>query len=301
MRGAIDAGADRKNQERIVDAIDPAVVRNASDRLAKGALDGMLDSFDDPARQARLRKDFGDIAKGLQIPIRVDHIDRNTIGDIVDESMSRVMTPENGRRLRDGMHVMIDDAVATAFHRGSDEMGALGIGPALAVGARDLSKQATLGFQDAIDETAKKKRSGKLGDDEGNVLDSANRAATASMGMLPFIAVGLALFAATILGVVFWVGRRTRASRADITNRDQALLAVLEVFEAAHDAPWAGELNDLLRDKLHDRENADHLRRLLKAQRSTRPPSMPAHVTSQVSRKVRATKGTARALRPSDA
>lgn len=269
IEGAADAVADPQTQRRVADGIDPEVVQAMTGKVVDGAVDGTLDALSDPARKERLRKEFVDVTRGFQLPMSIAHIDPDTMANVLDASVDRLTTPERMMAFRAGVGLLVREVVSSGFAQAREELGRTDVEGGASQGARDLAKQMTLGFQDAIDENARRKKSGELSDDEGNVLDSVDRAGSGLL-WVPIGAAVAVLLVAGLIGAIIWAGRRVRASRADVAHRDQALAALMEVLTATDDKPWSREFRSMLSDKLHDRENVDHLRRLLKA----RPASL---------------------------
>lgn len=273
VEGVVESATNRDTQEKIVDGVDPKMVRAMTRKLVDGVVDGTLDALEDPARLAKLRRDFVEVTRGFELPMRIDHVDSRSIGDALDESIHRLGSPENMAKLGSGVSAIVREAVRSAFAQGREEMAEADVGASTSVMARDFAKQATLGFQDAIDETAERKREGTLPSDEGNVLDGAARAAKSGTVWLPVAIGAFVAFGLVLIGAVIWAGRRVRAARADLDTRDRALEALVEVLAATDDQPWSRELRRILSDTLGDRENVDHLRRLIRSKRDRAPAS----------------------------
>lgn len=95
---------------------------------------------------------------------------------------------------------------------------------------RELAKQATLGFQEAIDEVAEKRDQGAIPADKGNVLEAADRLAEGG-GMTLYLVAALAgLFAALLLAGAFWAVSRKRRYEREAARREQALEAAARVL-----------------------------------------------------------------------
>lgn len=91
---------------------------------------------------------------------------------------------------------------------------------------RELAKQATLGFQDAIDEVAEQRDKGAIPSEKGNVLEAVDKVAESGSTTLYMLGALAALFAVLLgAGLVWALGRRRRYDR-EAARRDQA-------FEAA--------------------------------------------------------------------
>lgn len=274
VAGAAEAIADPKNQQKIADGVDPKILQTMTGKIVDGVVDGSLDALGDPERQARLRKEFIEVTRGFQLPMSIAHIDSQTMADVVDASVERLTTPERMLALRAGVGMLVREVVSSAFAQSREELASTDVEAGVSHGARDLAKQVTLGFQDAIDENARRKREGELTDEEGNVLENVDRAGN-GLVWVPIGAAIAVVLVAGLIGAIIWAGRRVRASRADLAHRDHALEALMEVLAATDQKPWAREFRSMLSEKLHDRENVDHLRRLMKSRPSSIDPPPP--------------------------
>lgn len=271
VESIVDKTTDPAIQRQIAERIEPEYVQQTSNKLVSGVVDGSLDSLSQPERRTELRQVFSELLAGFQLPLAIQRIDKGSVGDIVDELIRRAFASD-GDKFKLVLRAAMHEIVAAAFEQVRAELEGQEIGKTLSAGAREMAKEATLGFQEAIDDTARQKRSGKLGADEGNVLDAANRAAQSSSSIVPIAVAAFVGFALALFGAILWAGRRRRVIRSDMASRDEALLAMVDVLRASEGKPWARELNQIVRDTIHDRENIDHLRQLLRKQGST-PPS----------------------------
>jgi hypothetical protein len=161
----IQAGTSDKNQEALVEAIEPERVEEATEKLAAGAADGWTDAMEDDQRQARIVEAVAPVVTSL-----------------VDESMEAVLSEEHLARIR------------------------------------ELAKQATLGFQDAIDEVAEQRDQGTIPSDQGNVLEAVDRVAEGgdtAIYVIGAIAVLLAVLAGAGVGWAFGRKRQGGTTRAE--------------------------------------------------------------------------------------
>ncbi len=271
VESAVDKATAADTQKMIAERVDPKYVQETSAKLLSGVVDGSLDSLGQPERRAELRQVFSELLAGFQLPLTIQGIDKNAVGDIVDELVRRAFSSDSDKA-KLVLRAAVQEIVAAAFEQVRHELEGQEIGKGLSAGAREMAKEATLGFQEAIDETAQKKRAGQLGTDEGNVLDAANRAAQSSSSVVPIAIAGFGGFALAVLGAILWAGRRRRITRSDLASRDEALLAMVDVIRASEGKPWSRELQQIVRDTIHDRENVDHLRQLLRKQSGAAPP-----------------------------
>lgn len=280
VEGGIDAMVDPQNQERVIDGLREENVERAVDKVVSGVVDGSLESMTVPERREAMRDAFVELTRGFQLPMRIDAIDRNTMGDIVDESLERVLTVENGDKVRAMVRVLLLELVSAAM----DVSEKAELGKHMQEGVRLIAKNAALGFQDAVDETAAQKRNGALPEDRGNLLMAADEAAKGGTSVMWLVAAGVSGFAIALLAAILWSGRRSRASRAALEDRDAALMALTAVLGQAQSKPWAGELRELLKESIYEKDCGSELRRILKAQQQATPVA-----TAPVAGKARST------------
>jgi len=102
---------------------------------------------------------------------------------------------------------------------------------------RELAKQATLGFQDAIDEVSKKQESGEIPSDEGNVLEAVDNLAEEGGKTLYVVGAIAALLALLLALAVAWGFRRRRRYERELGRRNEALEAAMRLL-AQHGMPF---------------------------------------------------------------
>lgn len=159
-----------ENQQATVEAIDPERVEQATEKLAAGATDGLVNALGEEERQERM-------AEALE-PM---------VSSIVDTAMAQALSDDQLLRVR------------------------------------ELAKQATLGFQDAIDEVKTKKEQGTIPEDQGNVLETADDLAeTGDVTFYLIAAFAALLFLILVVGAI-WALRRKRKYELEGARRDQAL------------------------------------------------------------------------------
>jgi hypothetical protein len=252
IEGGVEAIVDEETQKTLVRGIDEEIIAEKTDRLLSGALDGALRALDDERSE--------DLRRGVAA----------LTGEIVDESFSRLTSDENRDKVRAGVRGMMRDMIGAVADQSREELDGKNIGAMLSGGTRELAKQATLGFQDAIDETRAKKEAGRLPDHRGNVLDAAGRAAEGWSTLLWLAVAGIAGFAVALLGVMLLRARRSRITRDELARRDDALIALAGAIKATEGQPWSADLRTALKDALRDDERGDYLRKVLRENRDLR-------------------------------
>jgi hypothetical protein len=247
IEGAVEATTDPALQQKIVDSIEPERVAEGTEALTAGMTDGVLDALEEPRRQQR-------IAGAMNA----------AVGGTLDAALSSALSEGNQGRVRQLVRGMVHDAVSTSFQTARAEMQG---GDTLGASVREVTKQATLGFQDAIDETRRKKESGAMGEDEGNVLSAAGKAAEEGGRALTIAGVGLGVFAIILLLVIIWAVKRRRSHRQEVADRDAALELLAETIKATKDEDWSPELQASLRRAAREHGGgAQHLSKVLRGQ-----------------------------------
>lgn len=148
-------------------------------------------------------------------PERVEQGTEKLAAGATDGLVNALGQEERQERLINAMAPVVSSIVDTAMERAlSDEQLAR---------VRELAKQATLGFQDAIDEVKTQKERGQIPEDKGNVLEAANDVAeTGDITLYLVGALAAALFLLLLIGSI-WAVRRKRKYELDGRQRDQAL------------------------------------------------------------------------------
>lgn len=193
----IQAGLSEQNQEAVVDAIEPARVEQATDKVAAGATDGWAKAMGEGQRQAR-------VAEALA-PV---------VASLVDASVERALSDEHLARVR------------------------------------ELAKQATLGFQDAIDEVTQQRDKGEIPRDEGNVLEAVDKLAEDGWTTLSLVGAFAGVLGLLLVVGLAWAFSRRRRYEKEIADRNRALEAAVRMLSRKgmrlEDAPGDGPNNDEL-------------------------------------------------------
>jgi hypothetical protein len=220
--------ADPQVQRTLVDSIDEELVEKAARRITAGVVDGTLDAFADGERNARVSK----IADKFVLPLSIQTIEPQAITRAINAAMETALGPE-GQAKMERFSAALSKALIAGFAEGAGEHLGPGVGDrineSLGKSAREMAKQATLGFQDAITEAEEKR---KKGETDGSVLSFAGKAAEAGISGITLLA-AIAVLAAVALGVALLVvvrrnritaqppRRRTRSS-SRLTRRASA-------------------------------------------------------------------------------
>ncbi len=227
---AVDSGLQAattdQNQERLVDAIEPERVEEATVRLTSGATDGLVTALGNEERQERLAEAVGPM-----------------VASMVDTAINQALSDENLERVR------------------------------------ALAKEATLGFQDAIDEVEAQKETGEIPEDEGNVLETMNDVADHSDTILYALGAAAALLFLVLVGVTVWAVRKRKKYETEARMRDQALDEISRLLSDDDRAGQDSRGNGQHPPKGEPGGDPERLRQALRrlAEQRGSPPSVSGH------------------------
>lgn len=235
VEGSVEALTDRQLQRQVVEGIDERTVADATHRLVSGVVDGTLRSVEDPQRRAELQQQLGALGAGVT----------NSAGDIVDESVARLTSEPNQAKMREAAQGFLSEAITGGLSQARAELSKTDL-TGLGGIARELSKQAALGVQDAVEESQAKQQAGQAPPDKGNVLAAAGEAVEKGPNVLWIAIAGIVAFAFALLGTILWAGRRQRTLQAELHRRDDALLGLVASIAGRDRPPTFGELEQAL-------------------------------------------------------
>lgn len=186
-----------ESQDMIVESLEPERVEEATERIAAGTTDGLVNALGEEERQERLTQAVAPM-----------------VSSMVDTAINQALNDENLERVR------------------------------------ALAKQATLGFQDAIDEVKTQKDDGTIPADKGNVLEAVNDVAeSGDVTLYALGAVAALLALVLIIGAVLAV-RRKRKYEYEASLRDKALDEISRILAD-------GQRGTNLEANGHDRDRDD--------------------------------------------
>jgi hypothetical protein len=251
VAGAAKGIADPETQRLMVAAVDEGRVKTVSARLSAGMIDATLDTLEDPARRARLEA----IVTGLTA---------KAAGTAVDSMLARALDDKVQVRMRLAMRAAVADLITVIFETvasktGSPEERTKAFGAA----AHEIAKQATLGVQDALDDTRRDRASGKMKIKDGALLLAANSASRTGDRILWTLGIGLGTVALGLGLTLIWAIRKNRLRRSELEQRDGALLLLTEAIKSTATLPWADELQTVLRTSIRDRPGSESIRKVL--------------------------------------
>jgi hypothetical protein len=240
VSGGVEALTEPQLQEKVVQSIDEKRVAEATHRLVGGAVDGTMRALSDPERGRELRTKLDGLGRGVT----------DSAGDVVDVSIERLTSPANQEKLRSTAQSVVSEAITGAFAQTRSELAGTDMSGLGAI-AREISKQAALGVQDAVNEAQAREDRAKQ-DGKGNVLAAAGEAVEKGPNILWLAIAGVAAFAVALLGTILWAGRRQRSLQAELHRRDDALLGLVASLQGSDRKPTFDELEQLLGARRHD-------------------------------------------------
>jgi len=235
--GAVEGVANKDNQRKLADGIDEEAVEKIAERLSGKMIDGTMRALSDPERRQAVEDAFKDVRVpiGMEgaMDIRVASIDPKAVANAVDAAMGKALERVDETQMRGLVRGIVDEAVRTAFTSAREEMD--GAGPTdkqIASLTRTLSKEATLGFQDAVDEARRARDEGEKQAGEGSVLWAASRAAESGNTLLDVWKISLLVVGLALISGLFWAVRQHRVHRLDLLQRDEALALLTKRIDA---------------------------------------------------------------------
>ena len=230
LASAVTELADPVLQRQVVAAVDEGRVKELTARLSAGIVDGVLDALEDPARRHRLEA-------------IVDGLATSAAGSATDSVLAHALDEKVQVQMRLALAAEQTVAFGAAAH--------------------ELAKQATLGFQDALDDTRRDRASGRMPKADGALLIAANNASKTGGEILWTLGIGLGVLALGLIVTLTWAIRKNKRRRSDMVQRDDALTLLTDAIKSTASQPGAQDLHAALKTSLRDQAGADHVRKVL--------------------------------------
>lgn len=253
--GAVTAIANPEVQTKLAYGLEPAALREGSRRASAGVVDGVLDMLDEEPRKLRLQDLASDAREAVE----------STVHQIIDDALATALGDKSKARVRALVRELVTDVLDTG---GTVVAGQLGTPEqrmaTLGGGAREIMRQATLGFQDAVNGTREAKDRGELPGGRGSVLSAVWNVANSGSTIVWGLVGALGLTIVVVVTSVLLLGRKLSRHRAELEERDTALFQIAEAIKSTEEEPWAPQLQRALRERLRDQVAGDHLRAVLR-------------------------------------
>jgi hypothetical protein len=268
-----------------------AILNGLTARAAGVAVDSMFahafKALDNPERQQRLQQMVADLSAaaagavveamltavfdGLGDPARHERLEAILVsltgkvsGAMVESILTSALDEHVQTRMRLAMSETMTELITVMFEAvvsnvGSPEKQIEAFGAA----AHEISKQATLGIQEALDQTRRDRESGKIPEQDGALVIAAGEAAQIGDRILWTLVGGLVAVLLALGLTLIWANRRNRLRRAELEQRDDALLLLTEAIKSNEALPGAADFHAALEKSMGSRVGAEHLQRLL--------------------------------------
>jgi hypothetical protein len=259
--GAVQGISDPQNQRKLAYNLQEDAIEEAVKRATAGMLDGTMQALSDEDRKEQMKALMAEVQKATN----------QMIASSLDTALSSMLSEKTEKRIRAMLVGIVADIIVTVTKTAKAELTPTDEGvDAMAIAARKVTKQVTLGFQDAIDETHTAKERGELPKGEGTVLWAAGEVAESGNALVYGLGAAIGTLALALVGMFVWFSRRFRAHQSELEKREEALVLVTEAIKSTEEMPWAGELQSALKQKLRDQQGGDYMRNLLKKRQDLR-------------------------------
>ena len=256
VAGAVQGLADPETQRELVAAVDEGRTRTMSARLSAGIVDGLLDTLENPKRRARLEAIVNGLA-ARAAAAAFDSISDRAAGGNFEE------------RMRAALRTTLVDVIDIGIETLGSKMGTPAErSVAIGLAAHEIAREATLGFQDALDKTRRDQDSGKMVEGDGSLLIAADNASAAGSRILWTLGLGLGTLALGLAITLIWAIRKNRLRRNELRQRDGALQSLTEAINATTTQPGAEDLRAALQTAMGRRLGDEHVRKALGMDRS---------------------------------
>lgn len=265
--GAIQGVADPRNQRQLAYNLQQDAIEEAVKRATAGMLDGTMETLSEEQRQAQLKALMAEVQKATN----------QMIASSLDSALSSMLSEKTEKRIRAMLVGIVTDMIVTVSKTAKAELTPTDEGvEAMGLAARKMTKQVTLGFQDAIDETHTLKERGELPKGHGSVLWAAGEVAESGNALVYGLGAAIGVLTLALVGMFLWFSRRFKIHQSELEKREDALLMMSEAIKSTEEQPWAADLQRALRTKMQDREGGDYMRSMLKKHRDLRFRPKPA-------------------------
>lgn len=274
VSGAVAGLARPETQRDILAIASESHVKALTSNLSAGVVDAALDTLEDPARSKRIEDMSNRLVESAlatldtpehraRLEAMVRGIAGSAVGAAVDTTFSHALNDKTQVQMRFAMRTAVSELVGVVFESVRSEMGTSEEqGKALGAVTHEVVKGATLGFQDALDETKRQRASGETPKSDGALLIAMGEAGVTGSRLVWLMAVGLSIIALVLALSLVWAIRKNRARRAELEQRDEALLLLTEAIKSTETEPWANELRTALNKSIRDGRGGEHVRKI---------------------------------------
>lgn len=253
VEGALDTAHDPANRRLLAEILaDPELGSGAakmSEAVISGILQGLTKEENWKPMEAQSRQFVSqlgaDLSKSVARELRPEIV--SIVEQSVDGALSRVLNEQTEQRV-----AAFVTALTRAVMQGvgqelaSVDLASASTGQGAAALARQISRGATLGAQDAVRETKERSKNGEKRD--GDILADADQAVGRGADLLSagtLVPLGIALAA---VGGLVWALLRTRRYRHASEANQQATLILTQAIQSDPNNPALQALRERLED-----------------------------------------------------
>lgn len=155
-------------------------------------------------------------------PEMVEEATEKTVSGSMDGMVAALSEEERQEQLAAAMRPLVASLVDSSVDSALNDENLARI--------RELAKQATLGFQDAIDEVQEQKEEGTIPQDEGNVLTAADEVAESGEVVLYVLGALALVLALLLIAGTWWALRKKRRYDEDSARRDREIAKITQML-----------------------------------------------------------------------
>lgn len=268
VEGAVEEAQDPDTRDDIARILADPEIRAASGALTAAIVAGAFDGLTDEERVAELRRMTDGMVRSMGASVARSLRDdvgpqlSEAIAQAVDRSIERALDADTERRLE-----VMTQAAARGLMKGMGEALVDPNGqPSPAWGtlvgqvARDVTRQAAYGLDDAVDRAEQNDGS----EPPARVL-AALGTLTSLTQLLPWLLLGgmLAFLVLCVLPVAWLLLRQRRLERENRVHQEAAL-ALARAIKSTESQAWSNELRDHLARETRDSAGAAELQQMLR-------------------------------------
>ena len=286
VSGVVEGLARPETARDVMAIADQGRVQTLTRHVSAGLVDGALDTLEDPSRGRRIEALSDRVLNGalatLETPehrAQLDALIRRAVGSAVgagvDSALAHALDEKAQGPMRAAMRATVSELVSVVFESVRSEMGTPEEqGKALGSAAHEVAKNATLGFQDAIDEAKHERANGEIAKGDSSLLLAVGDAGSTGSRIIWTLAIGLSIIALVLALGLIWAIRKNIMRRAELEQRDEALLLLTEAIKSTETEPWSNDLLAAIKKSFGGRKGGEHIRSMLRGAPALQVPTM---------------------------
>lgn len=248
VEGAVEEAEDPETRDDLARIIADPGIRDATTQLAQALTEGVVLGLADPERGARMQQVID------QMVMRVGSaLARSVQRDIgpelavafsgaVDLALQRALSEDNQARMQELARALSHGVVQGMGESLIDPATGLprpGYEPIIGALAREVTRQAAFGFEDAVQEA---RATAGESDERGQVLAAMGALADFALLVPTLLVAGLILILLLGAAALIWAVMRLRHHRRVAHAREAAALALARAIKDTEGRAWSDEL-----------------------------------------------------------